>query len=365
MDVLCPYCLEKLSAKKLEISCPLCGTDAKLGAMDMMMHRFPKCTNSACHNALANETRCGFCGASLPTEILSYQKYLRFSVLGTSGSGKTNFLTTMLHELRNTPRTPVVLLPMDTRTATKFREYEQRVYENRSPAGATDAGKAPEPQLWKVSDRTRMTANTIPAYSMTIFDGAGEDVENIRPTISRYMSGSKGLVILIDPLTLPGVKATVSQNLVNWSTTADRGAGAATAMVDGLIKYIRQSCGIDPRKRINRDVAVVFTKMDLVKDSFGAATVTQPSPHVAKGGFVKADSDAVDAEIRDWLHSRGESAFVDAIETNFSAGKVRFFGISSFGQPPTGNQQLGKVTPHRVLDPLMWMLSLEGIVPIK
>lgn len=115
---------------------------------------------------------------------------------------------------------------------------------------------------------------------------------------------------------------------------------------------------------IDRDVAVVFTKMDAVKDSFGSATVTQPSPHLNRKGFVKADSDAVDAEIKDWLEAQGESTFLAAIDTNFRQGRVRFFGVSSFGQPPTGDNQLSKIIPHRVLDPLMWMLSKEGIIPV-
>ena len=101
----------------------------------------------------------------------------------------------------------------------------------------------------------------------------------------------------------------------------------------------------------------------LAADSFGNAVVMHPSPHLSKKGFDKLDSDAVDAEIRDWLESKGETSFLDAIDTNFKRNRVRFFGVSSFGQPPTGNGQLGKVVPHRVLDPLMWMLSKEGIVP--
>ena len=48
----------------------------------------------------------------------------------------------------------------------------------------------------------------------------------------------------------------------------------------------------------------------------------QPSPHLARKGFVKADADAVDAEIRDWLESQGENTFLDAIDTNFKKGKI-------------------------------------------
>ena len=80
-------------------------------------------------------------------------------------------------------------------------------------------------------------------------------------------------------------------------------------------------------------------------------------------GFVDADSSMVDLEIRDWLQRQGETAFLDAIDANFQRDKIRVFGVSSFGQPPDRLRRLAAVTPHRVLDPIMWMLANEKIVP--
>ncbi len=361
-DVLCPYCLREIRSKDLEMVCELCGVKANPSKADLLLKKSPKCQQSGCRG-IASNRRCGHCGGKLPPDILDYEKNMRFSILGIAGCGKTNFLTTMLHELRHTPGCPWVLSSMDDQTAAIFQENDRAVYEMRQPVAATAAGSSPPPQLWRIKDRNRMTEKIIPSYSLTIFDGAGEDCSHIDPVISRYINGSKVLFILIDPLALPGVAKTISRDILNWSTTASHDADASADMVDGLANYVRRSCNISPGKLIDRDVAVVFTKIDAVKDSFGTATVVQPSPHLAQKGFVKSDADAVDAEIRDWLERQGESAFINAIETNFRASRVRFFGISSFGQPPTGNFRLGRVMPHRVLDPLIWMLSKEGIVP--
>lgn len=361
-DILCPYCLQRLKSKDLKMICQLCGAEVVPSKKETLLKKLPKCKEPGC-NGFASDRQCGFCKAQLPSDILDYEKYMRFSLLGTTGSGKTNFLTTMLHELRHTPGSPWVISAMDAQTAAIFQENDQAVYTMRQPVSSTASGIAPPPQLWRIKDKNRMTDKIIPSYSMTIFDGAGEDCEHINPVISRYIEGSKVLVILIDPLALPGVAKTIETNILNWSTTVVHDANVSTNMVDGLANYVRQSCNIAPGKLIDRDVAVVFTKIDAVKDSFGAAVVMQPSPHMARKGFVKADSDAVDAEIRDWLECRGETAFLNAIETNFRRERIRFFGVSSFGQPPTGNFQLGKVMPHRVLDPLVWMLSKENIIP--
>ena len=363
-NVLCPYCLHELRSGDVTLSCPLCGQEALQTKTEQLLHKAPRCKSKSCHDHPATVCTCRSCSATLPADIFDYARYLCFSILGITGAGKSNFLTVMLHELRNAPGVPWVLSPMDTATMQHFQEYDQAVYKRQEPVPQTIPGAPPEPQQWKVKDKSRMSGSRIPTYSLTIFDGAGEDCERIDPAISRYINGSKTLFILIDPLALPGIAANISADILSCSTTARHHISASADMVEGLANYIRSSCGISPGKLIDRDVAVVFTKIDAVRESFGNTTVMQPSPHLRKGGFDKADADAVDAEIRDWLEQAGETIFLNAIDTNFRRGKVRFFGVSSFGHPPTGIGQLGKVIPHRVLDPILWMLSKENIVPV-
>lgn len=361
-DVLCPYCLQELRSRDLKTFCNICGELVTPTRIELLLKKIPKCKEPECRG-FGSVKKCSHCNINLPSDILDYEKYLRFSILGITGSGKTNFLTTMLHELRHTSGSPWVLSPMDANTTAIFQQNDRAIYSMRQPVAATAPGITPPPQLWKIKDKNRMTNTVIPSYSMTIFDGAGEDCEHIDPVISRYIEGSKVLVILLDPLALHGVASSIPQNILNWSISASHYTDASADMVNGLATYIKNNCGIALKKKINKDVAVVFTKIDAVKDTFGSATVMQPSPHLACKGFVKADADAVDAEIRDWLESQGENTFLNEIDTNFIKSRVRFFGVSSFGQPPTGSNQLGKVMPHRVLDPLIWMLSKEGIVP--
>ena len=79
---------------------------------------------------------------------------------------------------------------------------------------------------------------------------------------------------------------------------------------------------------------------------------------------------AVDREIRSWLIKNGRSSllndgeeFVKAVERNFS--NVRFFGVSSFGVQPNEFKLLQNLHPHRVLDPLMWLLAQDGIISTR
>ena len=367
-EKLCPYCLESITASDVHYHCPTCGKRVIPSKMELLHKTIPICPEPGCHKQSANDTRCGYCGEEIPPSILQYDKYLSFCLLGTVGSGKSNFLTTMLHEMQHAPRSfPWGISHMDDKTKTDFIAKDKLIYEEGKPVDRTPPGMPPVPQQWQISDEMHRIGRRNSSYSLTIFDGAGEDSQNIQPKISRYIKGSKVLVILIDPLVLRGVRNTVNNDVLSASTSATVYENASTHLVDGLANYIRNSCNYKPGKLIDRDVAVVFTKIDAVEKSFGDATVMNPSPHIQRCGFVKADADAVDAEIRDWLASHNESSFLRAIETNFKPNKVRFFGVSSFGQPPinAGNvKRLKAVMPHRVLDPLIWMLAQEGIIPV-
>ena len=361
-DIVCPYCLTRVNGGNLKYICGDCGQEVKISALERIGGRPPKCKNAKCRKMHPVEKHCPTCSAKLPAAILDYSEYLRFSILGISGAGKSNFLTTMLHEAKKAS-IPWVFTPMDDDTKSAFRDNEDAIYYMGEPVEATPPGTPPMPMQWCVQDKTKMTSTRIPSYSLTIFDGAGEDQERIDPTISRYISGSNSLIILIDPLALYGVQRLVDKNILDWSSPRRHQDEASADLVTGLANYIRTNKGLKIGSLLDMDVAIVFTKLDAVMKSFGSSTVTQPSPHAARKAFVKSDSDAVDMEIRDWLMRQGENGFIDAVDVNFSAKRVKYFGVSSFGQPPRGQNMLGQVVPHRVLDPLMWMLSKEKIVP--
>ena len=360
-NCVCPFCLNKLSASDVEYQCPQCGNKVQQSPWEYIRHLAPRCPDKACGGRLASTRVCKHCGHELPADILDYGAYLRFCVLGVTGAGKSMFVTTMLHEYRKCG-IPLVISGMDTDTITIFGQNEQKVYGEGVTLDATLPGAPPVPMQWRMQDMTRMTDRRIPTFSMTLFDGAGEDCEHIDPTISRYIEGSKTIVIVLDPLQLAGVRPTLDEEIVKRCITADHSAQASVEMANGLINYIRRSCNIRVDRMIGRDVAVVFTKMDVLMSQFGSAQVTSPSPHVPRGGFVQADADAVDAEIRDWLIARGEQEFIRVLEAGFGPGRVKFFGVSSTGQPPREGQKLGKVMPHRVLDPILWMLAKEKLI---
>lgn len=368
-SITCPYCLKPLRSKDVTYVCSKNPTKAiPQSLMDNLFERTPVCNCPECLGRTAGLV-CNFCKEMLPNGLFDYKKNMRFSIVGVPQSGKSNFLTTMMYELMNDNRLPFVFEPVSDETKRMFQENVNHIYnpDYPEPVDKTEEHlEMPPPQLWKITDAHDLSKQTRDVYSLTFFDGAGEEYEKLNERVCRYLNGSKCLFILFDPLALPGVKNKVERNIYTWSGGTDTMIGQQNGgvIVSDIARYLRNNLHIKENAAINKEVAIVFSKIDAVKHTFAkGARVMQPSPHVTKKGFYVPDADAVNEEIKRWLIENNETAFLNAIHSNFNIEKVRFFGVSSFGQPPTGENQLARVTPHRVYDPLMWMLANEGIIP--
>ena len=376
-NAICPYCLRKLTISDVRFICvdeDDSRHEVRPSFMDKFKKRLPTCQRGYCKNRglTVREVECRFCGEKLPTQILFHDKYLSFCAVGVAGAGKSSYLTTVIHELRGS-ELPYVFQAMDTETTETALQNEKSVYESRNCLAGTIAGVTPKPQFWTILDNSTPSLK-IPTYSLTVYDGAGEDCEKIGYTpldakISRYMSGAKMLLIMFDPLILSSVQNEVPSKIFHSSIAQERKFSAPTNMVsmaNSLVNYIKQSCNINPGKRIEARAAIVLTKLDALRNTTNGfapdSRLIRESPHVKSKGFVESDSLMVDLEIRDWLIRQGETAFLNTIDANFKT--VRVFGVSSFGNPPDENKRLAKIRPHRVLDPIMWMLANEGIIPI-
>ncbi|MBD3879971.1 MAG: hypothetical protein SR1Q5_09905 [Quinella sp. 1Q5] len=373
---VCPHCLREIKLGDMKFYCVPNEDnrhEVKLSFADRFKGRLPVCRRKYCrnHGLTIREAACKYCGEPLPPQILFHDKFLSFCAVGVSGAGKSSYMTTLLHELRYSGL-PWVLQAMDVETTQRAQLNEQYVYEERQCLKGTQSGVSPKPQLWTILDNSKK-GDKVPTYALTIYDGAGEDCERIDYTpldakISRYLSGAKMLLIVFDPLLLPSVRSELSRETLNASMATERQTSAPAnmvSMVNSLANYIRRNCNIPPGKRIDRRAAVVLTKLDALTEMINGfasgSTILKESPHVQSRGFVQSDSEMIDLEIRDWLTRQGETAFLGAIDANFK--DVRVFGVSSFGNPPNARKRLARVRPHRVLDPLMWLLASEGVIP--
>lgn len=365
MNIVCPYCLETIAANDIVRVCNICGDKytPKFGdGLKLRMGGVLRCAAAGC---LGNYStlQCPQCGAVLPSDIAQYDKYIRFSVVAPSGAGKSNFITTMLQELKKNRKLNFVLAPMNRETSDVHQTNVDSLYHLHRPVAATAPGVV-TPMQWRIQDMNRATSKIVPPYSVTIFDGAGEDQENPDPMICRYIAGSKMIMLLLDPTKLAGVREQMtSEEIILAGGKGTPVSHDETAeFIGNIINYLKTACGVPARKKIDIPVAVVFGKMDAVSRCIGDDTlVMTPSNMAVQGAFVQSEADQIHAEIDGWMDACGDN-LTNTLNANFT--KWRYFGMSSFGVLPEGRTSIKDPVPLRVLDPLIWNFSLEGILPV-
>jgi len=313
--------------------------------------------------------QCPGCRGHIPDTVLR-TSILPFCIIGVSGSGKTNYITVMLHEMERAMGLPLILSPQNSYTKDNQNENFSRIYEKHIPPESTAAGAELKPQIWCVTNDARKAGNKVLKYTFTIYDGAGEDQENIQSSdsnVCRYIKFSEAIIIALDPLILVNVRRdgiVDKDEMKNSLSGREDEYKNGTQVVEAVASYIKQAQGIKENVKLKIPVAVVLTKFDTILSHESideGALIKKSSSIIRDGAFVKEEMEQIDKEIREWLEKIGEASFVRSIEANFK--KSYFFGVSSLGKPPKSGEVLNdQIKPHRVLDPILWLFKLKRFI---
>ena len=363
---ICPICLAEYDKRDIEYNCTACDYKSKRG----LFERLPvKCKNpKGCKGTgYATQCVCPKCGQDIPSEALETEN-LTFSIVGVAASGKTNYITTMVAELMDVPRISVISETPETKSV--YEHNRNLIYERHRKLEGTEASgntQTLSPQIWCIKNMNKRHGDTVPTYTFTIYDGAGEDYEkrlNPSDMACKSIVASKAIILLLDPLILPNIKKPgVIDPDVMRSSLVGQGQGTTesdeTKIVQDLARYIKTIRGVRTDKVLDIPVAVVLSKFDTIMShpSFSRdALVKQPSMVMQDGRVNLDEINQVDEEIRDWLYAIDEGNFIDALDANFKNYKL--FGVSSFGGAPSISGSLPSIIkPHRVLDPLLWLFK--------
>jgi hypothetical protein len=109
-------------------------------------------------------------------------------------------------------------------------------------------------------------------------------------------------------------------------------------------------------------MAVVFTKMDAFYPAMDRGNPIM-NPPGRLPVYQDGDGQAVHEQMRALLHEWNASDIDLHLSHNYDS--FRFFGVSSLGaEPDYENHRAsnGGIRPHRVEDPLLWLLTKEGTV---
>lgn len=305
-----------------------------------------------CHNELAGD----YCDVRSKLVAL----------VGAKNAGKSTYIAVFVRQLLNQvgKELQASLMACDDRTSRRYREdFERPLYERSEllPVTQSAASELHEPLVYRLTlTRRWWFLRRRRALTLVLFDTAGEDLTSNDSVDQhlRYLGVADAVLFLVDPLELPGARDDVV-------------AGPGTAGTDDPLDVIRRVTSLlraahqRPAPRpLPVEVAVALTKVDALRldiaEVAGASQLHRSRP--ATGRLDRHDRDLVEVQVRALLERWQAGSLDRELASSYRAHAL--FGVSALGHPPKdGSVDPAGISPHRVEEPLLWLLWRFGMLP--
>lgn len=309
---------------------------------------------------------CPYCGYLLPFNI-ELAKNISIAIVGDTFSGKSHYLTSVIHELKET------WLPKNRKLASLTcltPDIEDYYYsqcflpvfrDKRSilpTQVATDYNRLPliyEIKFKSSSGRAPERVNLI------FYDGSGEDyaVPERMVRYARHVMYASAIIFLIDPTMITEVTKQLPAHL-QYNYWVGRGP---SSVVKSAIQLLERFHGSETETFLGSlPVAITLSKADLFrhvaavapKHGFLSHSLCEDQPDLQE---IKA----IDTEVRDLLARNKERSLL-RLSQRFPI--VSFFATSATGCAPDKNGMYQFIDPCRCLDPILWILQQLGALHV-
>lgn len=323
-----------LRSKKIATICPICYTKSELP-----VYLCPHCDREHPNlrpNKYGIRKRQCECGELLPTSSLDNRAQLRakcsnidcqkelqtmeaspfvISAVGPPASGKTSFLTSAIHELKE------VTAPNNGWQFDFLNDRDQTLFQNQS--NALVAGQYPHKTVNRkpLAHNIKLTGDEWRNPKLLyLFDPAGELYENSRELRRHdYLNYVDGYVLMIDPFSLP----VISEQYMSDNESKLQSVNPSTTLPEDvfhmLMNHISTKHNIKEQDKIDTPLAIVLHKVDAFNlEAEIAATVTGGEEH---------------DQCKAFLTNAGYGAFIRQIETKFNTFKYFTSSAANIGDP--------------------------------
>ena len=387
----CPYCYETFTARQILFRChgrsSRGGEPCKLRRDELLERRWGdprdvgpvfrpdgwakgRANAAACPDCggVTNYRICPLCHSQLPVQFGMVSSKM-IGMAGAKDSGKTVYMTVLLHELRNRVGAEynAAIMGADDDTLARFTQnYENVLYADSqmllTTLGAGQNDGRVDPLVFRfTSTQDGLGGGKAEQRLMSFFDTAGEDFQSQDSVDvnTRYLACAEGILLLLDPLQMTGARRLAAPGTPLPGTGPEYQSPEAilTRVTNLLLSQNKRG-----KSEIGKPIAVVFTKIDTLWHTFDEHSPLRAAPPQS-GRFNTADSLDVHEQIRHLLHSWEGSQIDQILRQHYP--RHRFFGVSALGGAPTPDQRVAAsgIQPYRVADPLLWLLSGFGAVP--
>ena len=399
---VCPFCFQKIDSSRLAYQCAgrgkiLCKKqedEARLSLTGSHVETYPtfmpdtssrssflsrndfSASTALCPQCGGPSKRraCPQCHTSLPIDFVD-SKSPMIGLVGAKGSGKTVLMTVQVKQLRdNVGPLFGAAINMATDNPDGYQgltdyqtKREQPLYDKRTlPGGTERQGTAARQRVtpvvlrWRHETARLIGGQALRSTVLSFVDTAGEDLNDLDTAFTlEYLSVCDALMITLDPFALRGARSRL--NLP--SAAVQVGEDVPLHVINRITELLRVEHGIKNNRRIKLPVAIIFTKIDAFYPTLDRQNPIMSKPS-ATGRYDEADGQSVHEHMIALLHEWGAADIDTHMRLNYS--KYRYFGVSALGAEPdyaSNRVAPGGVQPHRVEDPVLWLLSRSGTVP--
>ena len=398
---VCPYCFEthKMSEAQFRCSNNLCKdvpdiemTQYENG--DIKMPKQGKITFTSadvqkgekaipksavcpeCHRT-THKVICPSCHNLLPESALLGDDMI-ISIVGSRDTGKSHFVGVIINELieRIAPAFGGSFEGFDDTMDRYEQSFGRKLYVDLQKLDLTQSSLqnvnngAYRPLIFSLKFRIKKGAKeTINRYTLVFFDTAGEDLDDAdtMSTVNKYICKSAGIIFLLDPMKIPAVATQLDDDTVSRASSVDwRRSTRSDDILVRVSNLIRNDRALKSSDKIDIPVAVVFSKFDAIEPIIPkGCAILNNSPHCKEKAFVLSDWHNVNSEVQGLLRTWGAESFLSQLDVNYT--DFSCFAVSSLGlnNNPTADLKINRPRPHRIEDPLLWILMKLKVIKSK
>ena len=357
-EYICPYCFAKVDLSQVHYICSgqTCARTFAATASSTRSADAAKYVTADGQNEIDYEKSLFYGGNKI------------FVILGPKSVGKSHYIAVLINQLKNYVSTEFngVLNAATDKTTLKYRDmYYRRLFEEKRKLPATKSYDVSDDSREPLIYYLRLFDSERPkVFTFAFFDTAGEDLVSsdkmMSLSINSFISKAAGIVYLVDPLQI---------RYINQRIHVDGKPPVGPDVSDvlnNICQIIRTNNKLSPKAKIDIPLAVVLTKADVLlknpedeeedKVLFGqCSSIHIPREH---GKVDNENFEQIDAELTEYLHRCLGDNF---IQTVGGFEDHCYFAVSALGCNPVGSSLPRGVTPMRVEDPFIWLLSKEGL----
>lgn len=304
-----------------------------------------------CKNVISEHPyeECEFTFMSMYREIAK----LCFPTLGIPQAGKTHWLAMVYRELNRGNYPEVVQFErIKSASSDEFDLLVDEILNKKLGPMATQVGRIPHPLVFNFLDRDRFGASNI---LVNIFDYSGEVIrsQTIEDRQRQRALDGDGFFFFLDP-TEPS--ETQSQALA------------------GFREDLRRIKGLKAGKQVHIPVALCVSKIDLMVDEpyadpNGGGVIDHFYRDLGEIGW-EMDLKSIEARSRRMAQLRDTVWPGWQIERQIDdlfGGRFMFFPLTPVGLEGAGQRDLSRrtIAPVGLLDPLLWLLHMNGYPVLK